>query len=98
MNNGIIKKGKINSLQAIRALAFIEILIAHCEGPASGACGVSIFLILSGFLMIYSYLDRELECSLKNCDFFCKEDKKVISITYHYYAAADASCFKRNYT
>ncbi len=78
MNNGIIKKGKINSLQAIRALAFIEILIAHCEGPASGACGVSIFLILSGFLMIYSYLDRELECSLKNCVIFSvKKIKKL---------------------
>lgn len=66
MNSGIAKRGKINSLQAVRALAFINILVLHCEGSASGACGVSIFLVLSGFLMMYSYYDRDLSYSLKD--------------------------------
>ena len=59
-------------------MAFINILILHCEGPASGACGVSIFLVLSGFLMMYSYYDRDLSCSLKDCiTFSVKKIKRL---------------------
>lgn len=53
---------KINSLQGLRAIAFLGIFLAHSGikkfGPA-GALGVSIFYILSGFVMIYSYYGKE---------------------------------------
>lgn len=65
MNNSILKKERINSLQVVKALAFLEIFIKHCGGSVSGAFGVSVFLVLSGFLMFKSYHERELGCSLK---------------------------------
>ena len=43
--------GKIKSLQALRALAFIAIFLSHCDIIATGPMGVSIFLVLSGFLL-----------------------------------------------
>ena len=51
---------RIASLQGLRACGFLMIFISHSvEGYASfGAAGVSIFLILSGFLMTYNYYDR----------------------------------------
>lgn len=45
----------IESLQALRAIAFIMIFLSHCNIQASsGPMGVSIFLVLSGFLMQYN--------------------------------------------
>lgn len=49
---------KITSLQIIRAFAFLGIFLSHSGLSAfsgCGVCGVSIFFILSGFLMFYSY-------------------------------------------
>lgn len=49
---------RIESLQVIRALAFLGVFASHSEimaFSASGAWGVSVFFILSGFLMFYSY-------------------------------------------
>lgn len=49
---------KIDSLQTIRALAFLGIFASHSEisvFAAHGAWGVSVFFILSGFLMFLSY-------------------------------------------
>ena len=43
------------SLQGIRAIAFLGIFLYHCELIETGPWGVSIFLILSGFLMSYNY-------------------------------------------
>lgn len=57
-----IVKNKIDTLQAIRALAFLGIFIAHSNitmFSSGGVWGVSVFLILSGFLMFYSYYDTE---------------------------------------
>ena len=45
---------KIESLQALRAIAFICIFLSHCDVLPTGPMGVSIFLILSGFLMFNS--------------------------------------------
>jgi peptidoglycan/LPS O-acetylase OafA/YrhL len=51
---------RITSLQGIRLIAFFGVFISHSnidQLSSGGAWGVSVFLILSGFLMIYSYYD-----------------------------------------
>lgn len=53
---------RIESFQGLRALAFIAILMSHTIGSsyeALAAWGVSTFLGLSGFLMMYSYYPRQ---------------------------------------
>lgn len=59
-------KKKIDSFQALRAIAFVDVFLLHCGEFASGAAGVSIFFILSGFLMYYSYCEKSLDTSIKN--------------------------------
>ena len=68
-----IEKKKLDSLQALRALACIGVMLSHAgfSGRAvagSGAWGVSVFFILSGFVMIYSYYGRGKiqSCSIKD--------------------------------
>ena len=58
-------KRKIKSLQTLRALAFLGIFAEHSYGADYGAWGVSVFFILSGFLMIYSYKGRYPEANIK---------------------------------
>lgn len=58
---------KIDGLQGLRAVAFIAIFISHTSvGNYSklGAWGVSIFLVLSGFVMVYSYWNKREMISL----------------------------------
>ena len=58
----IIMKSRINSLQAVRAFAFLGVFACHSGitvFSSGGAWGVSVFLILSGFLMLYSYFDTD---------------------------------------
>ena len=57
------KKEKIDSLQALRASAFLGIFLSHCKVISLGVWGVSVFFVLSGFLMTYSYYDRDLSLS-----------------------------------
>lgn len=54
---------KIDTLQALRCLAFLAVFAAHtgfrmAEVLGTGRWGVSMFLMLSGFTMVYSYYDR----------------------------------------
>lgn len=59
-------KKKILSLQMLRAFAFLGIFISH-TGALSlplGTWGVSVFLVLSGFLMAVAYHDKKLETGL----------------------------------
>lgn len=51
-------KSRIDSLQAVRAFACLLIFIHHCYIASSAYLGVSIFMVLSGFLMYISYRDR----------------------------------------
>ena len=56
-------KPKIDSLQAIRGVAFLGIYLSHTQikpFQAAGEGGVALFLILSGFLMIYQYYDSDI--------------------------------------
>lgn len=59
------EKKKIDSLQALRAIAFFGIFISHCGLIDFGKLGVSVFFIMSGFLMFYNYEDKTLDNSLK---------------------------------
>ena len=55
-----MKRKRIESLQIVRALACIGIFASHSEIKwleGFGPWGVSIFLVLSGFLMVYNHLD-----------------------------------------
>lgn len=49
----------IESLQVLRAIAFIMIFLSHCNIYSSGPMGVSIFLVLSGFLMYYNQNSKD---------------------------------------
>ena len=49
---------RIESIQIIRAIAFILIFLSHVKLLYTGPVGVSLFLVLSGFCMTYSYLER----------------------------------------
>lgn len=70
---------KIYSLQVIRAIAFIGIFTSHCGTSELGAWGVSVFLVLSGFLMVYSYYNKTIvDVNYKNClKFGIKKLKKL---------------------
>lgn len=72
-------KQKMESLQALRALAFIGIFLRHAGSEVSWpALGVSIFFVLSGFFMILTYEDRKLSCSIKtNLSFSINKIKKI---------------------
>ena len=78
-----MEREKMNSLQALRALAFLGIFTSHTSikcFAAAGAWGVSVFFILSGFLMIYSYYGRNriTDVSFKYNFFFSKNKIKGI--------------------
>ena len=58
----VIKNERINSIQGLRAIAFLAIFISHTgigSLGALGAWGVSVFFVLSGFLMMYNYYNKE---------------------------------------
>ena len=66
MNNALSasRGGRIDSLQAVRALAFLGIFVSHSELSSQlGAWGVSVFFVLSGFLMVFTYAGKELSTS-----------------------------------
>lgn len=57
--------GRIEALQVLRAIAFLEIFLGHCGITFfTGAFGVSIFIVLSGFCMGLNYLPKADKFSL----------------------------------
>lgn len=61
---------KIISLQALRAIAFLGILTSHVKASDLGQLGVSIFIILSGFVMYLTYTERNLPEDIRTAFFF----------------------------
>lgn len=60
-SDSVSRSRRIPSLQGLRACGFVAIFLSHSVDGFTffGAAGVSIFLVLSGFLMAYRYLPRE---------------------------------------
>ena len=80
-----MNKVKINSLQALRALAFIGIFLVHAGAKIIywSGLGVSIFFTLSGFLMYYQNDEKIVECSIRNNVFFSwKKIKKLYPLHF----------------
>ncbi len=50
------KREKLEAIQALRALAFIGILCQHCSVARLGTWGVSVFFVLSGFILTFTSL------------------------------------------
>lgn len=52
--------GKMVSLQALRGLAFLGIFLIHARSPIQwAALGVSVFFVMSGFLMMFLHSDAD---------------------------------------
>lgn len=68
----------IYPIQALRALAFLGVFASHsgvkCFGGA-GAWGVSVFFVLSGFIMTYSYYGKRRikSVSFRNNELFARD-------------------------
>ena len=79
MQTVIIDRQKIDSLQALRAWAFLGIFFSHANFFIKWpTLGVSVFFVLSGFLMTYRYEKAELSVFPKDCFFFSwKKIKKL---------------------
>lgn len=58
------------SLQALRAIAFLGVFISHCDILDLGKWGVSVFFVLSGFVLTYNYYNRDINFSFKNSILF----------------------------
>ena len=73
-------KGTIQSIQGLRGYASLCIFISHCNYLMNekgencfrwlGGFGVSVFIMISGYLLMYRYFDDHMPKSfslLKNC-------------------------------
>lgn len=70
--------GKILSLQTVRALAFLGIFTSHCGVTYLGPWGASVFFVLSGFVMVFTYSDKNMDTSMRsNFQFSLKKIKKL---------------------
>ena len=54
----VTDKKLISSLQGLRAVAFLSVVLSHCGAPWLGPWAISVFVALSGFLMVCNYYDR----------------------------------------
>lgn len=70
---------KIESLQSLRALGFVGVVSWHCNQTTKmGGWSVSLFIILSGFLMVYNYYNTEIDYTIRaSYSFATKRIKKL---------------------
>lgn len=50
---------RLDSLQGLRAVAFIGVFLGHCGIGGTAGMSVCVFFVLSGFLMVYNYLPKD---------------------------------------
>lgn len=60
----IVIMSKINTLQSIRCFAILGVITSHCDLGGFGAFSVSLFIILSGFVMFYNYQTRKINTGI----------------------------------
>lgn len=65
MNTSTNSIGKIKSLQGLRTIAFLMVFLLHTGLTDTGEIGVSIFFVLSGFVMFLRYQNEDLDTSVK---------------------------------
>ena len=77
--NAVNADKKIESLQVLRALAFLGIYLSHTGMRFSlSNLSVSIFFVLSGFLLSYKYYDwNEKYVVVKSIGFSFQRIKKI---------------------
>ncbi len=69
---------KIDSIQALRGLGFIFIFLTHCSiTPLFAAMAVSMFLVLSGFLLASKHYSNDEMCQWGIVDSFLYAKKKI---------------------
>lgn len=73
---------KSKSIQALRAIAFLGIFLAHAGSVISWPnLSVSVFFMLSGYLLTGNYIDKAPEVTFKSCfTFSYKRIKKLYPI------------------
>ena len=76
------EKQKLISLQGVRGIAFLGVFLYHASIIETGPWGVSVFVILSGFLMTYNYYDKKIEISLNRMVCFAKQIKQIVFASY----------------
>ena len=67
-------KKRFDAIQTLRFMMFLIVFAEHAQFyrhtgiPNFGElCAMNIFLMMSGFLMVYSYIDREVPTDLRGC-------------------------------
>lgn len=58
MEDTVTDKKLISSLQGLRAVAFLSVVLSHCGAPWLGPWAITVFVALSGFLMTCNYYNR----------------------------------------
>ena len=87
----------IKPLQSLRFIAITGVFLSHLFTVQNtypvffenyfnfGYCGVTFFILLSGFVMAYNYFDKFEYANMKTSILFCKKKiKKNISSTYNH--------------
>jgi peptidoglycan/LPS O-acetylase OafA/YrhL len=98
-----MKKKYFNTLQILRAVAFLTIFLSHClvVDGAFSRWGVAVFFVLSGFLNAVHGYDKDLDCSAKgSANYGVKKVKKLfplhvvmVLIAFVLYTVSNASVF-----
>lgn len=104
--NSISKKEKLNGLQALRGFAFLGIFLGHANVGLKYTSGwqVSAFIVMSGFLLVFNYYDREVPCGfISNIKYSFSKIKRLYPLhlittlmlffLFLYFSISDSSTF-----
>lgn len=77
--------GRIQSLQALRGIGFLLIFLSHCTfiqafSGSWGGIGVSIFVVLSGFVVTLGHEDKDFGSNLKAFPYMWKRICKIFPL------------------